>query len=544
MDKENVPPVQVLERVDKLLHQLSPPKLDAMQILNSVDQSHEKDLLWAKESPLPFEKTELRSNGNTQTIEYEFILPPSTDRQTTHNVHERPIAIRSLTPLLAKEEIKLLKLAAENYWSATSTESSSRFTYQRKGNSEAHLSDVVNFSKSHLDLQTGRNITELIEDLLMHRVYPWVREAFLSNEKNVDADELGLYVYDSLFIRYNGTEANKNISMGRRSNIQHKIGAGQPLHRDLGYVSVNIMMNDLSEFEGGGTFFENQMIFESLDFSSNTSIDPLKPSRAGHALAHLSSDRHSGAATMDGVRDILVIFVAAAEINSRNPYQQRKAPIWERAARLKTSARSYCNECFATDSDFENMKDELVCRILHHRLAIESMPDDGEAWHYLGMGLLECSNLMNDNIPFQYMTILDLAIECLEEGTKYTPFDARLYNNIGIAFGNKLSKLASTNALDEQMQKNIHSKINNAYQRAVSINSICARVGCDVSSDFERACLNFGLYLSRQDNFLRAIDILRYIESTDLSSEVPPARRRVLEDALDLLQFCRKQIKS
>jgi hypothetical protein len=52
-----------------------------------------------------------------------------------------------------------------------------------------------------------------------------------------------LFVYEAIVIRYNAT-AN--------SGAGHS-GAGQPLHRDLGMPSVNIMLNDDADFTGWGT---------------------------------------------------------------------------------------------------------------------------------------------------------------------------------------------------------------------------------------------------------------------------------------------------
>eukprot|EP00956_Cyclotella_meneghiniana_P005860 scaffold7663_cov68-Cyclotella_meneghiniana.AAC.9 len=306
-------------------------------------------------------------------------------------------------------------------------------------------------------------------------------------------------------------------------------GAGQPLHRDLGYVSVNIMLNDHSEFHGGGTFFERQLLSLSswnesyIETDPSRLVKPLKPLGAGHALAHFSSDRHAGAATTGGVRDILVLFIAAEVIQTGVDLFQR-TPRWEQSARLKAAARSYCKQCFPSGDGVENTNGELICRVQHLRLAIDAVPNDGEAFHYLGMALSE----------FEDSSSLDLAIACLQEGVKYTPCDARLYNNIGLVWEKKLVQCNSNNVSKIHI---IHDKIKSAYETAIGINSICTRIGCDVRIDFERACLNFGLYLSYQDDFQGAVDILERIQSnaTDLitggSETRSPERQRVNEDA-------------
>eukprot|EP00804_Cyclotella_cryptica_P007903 CCRYP_001453-RA/>CCRYP_001453-RA protein AED:0.34 eAED:0.34 QI:0/0/0/1/0/0/2/0/538 len=460
-DRNSVSSNQLLTQVDELLDRSSSPKLDPIQILNAVHQQHERDLQWAKESPLPLEKHDSSIAENSKAIcnpiEYDLVSVVDSDTHSNlHHIHHRPIAIRTKesTPLLHAREIQLLKFATESYWNdpLISVESSSRFTYQRKGNSEAHLAEIVEFSRNYLEQQTGRDVAALAEELLLNRVYPWVREAFLSNEQDIDAKELGLYVYDSLFIRYNGTEAIINAgvrsetdSIDGQSRRPNRIGAGQPLHRDLGYVSVNIMLNNPDEFEGGGTFFEQQLLTWNVTDFNNTSPcpGPLKPLGAGHALAHLSSDRHAGAATTEGVHES-----EGLDRSQSTALTRRRPPRWERAARLKSTSRSYCYECFASDSDTENaLIDLLTCRINHHRLAIDAVPHDGEAWHYLGMALLEYASLQVSSTPHTSIDndfTLDLAIKCLEEGIKYTPCDARLYNNIGIAWETKLSSNSAT----------------------------------------------------------------------------------------------------
>ena len=177
------------------------------------------------------------SETKEQTIEYE---PISVTTSSTESFPATTIALRTKpsTPLLIQNEITLLREAVETYWKhLSSTEnndasSKSRFTYQRKGNSEAHLSDIVRYyEQNHHGEEKQKQVSALIDKLLLDWVYPWVRDALLSKEDESNGD---LYVYDAIFIRYNATEAEN-------------IGAGQPLHRDLGYVSVNIMLNSVDD---------------------------------------------------------------------------------------------------------------------------------------------------------------------------------------------------------------------------------------------------------------------------------------------------------
>jgi hypothetical protein len=543
----------LLDKVDSLVScsDLNGQRMN-QSICTKIGIAVENDVLWAKESPLPFEnerKSHAAIGGNEPIIEYE---PISVTTSTTDKSSTKTIALRtkSSTPLLTQNEIQLLREAVETYWKhLTSSEkndasSKSRFTYQRKGNSEAHLSDIVRYCEQRFDGEKKQEqVSALVTKLLLDRVYPWIRDAFLSKEddSNGDNDDLSLYLYDAIFIRYNATEAEN-------------VGAGQPLHRDLGYVSVNIMLNSQDEFDGGGTFFEDQLLPVVLngDSCTPTYIHPLKPCSPGHGIAHYSSNRHAGSATVDGVRDILVFFVAAAAAAGR-------APKWEVAARLKSTARSYCNDSSSID-------EQLLCRVRHHRLAIEHVPSDGEAWHYLGMALLDYHNYevamqqqqqQNENCDCSF---LRLAISCLEEATTHTPCDGRLQNNLGIALERLLEYHQSSDSDDgmtlvdrSRLLDSLRGQIATAYDRSIQIHTLCNQVGCDVKADYESACLNYGLFLSKIDDFEGAINILSLVaanyevdeDTTDSGTTDASliARRRVLRDANNLLVFCRRQIQ-
>eukprot|EP00581_Thalassiosira_minuscula_P017619 CAMPEP_0183716888 /NCGR_PEP_ID=MMETSP0737-20130205/10640_1 /TAXON_ID=385413 /ORGANISM="Thalassiosira miniscula, Strain CCMP1093" /LENGTH=308 /DNA_ID=CAMNT_0025946215 /DNA_START=170 /DNA_END=1093 /DNA_ORIENTATION=+ len=268
-------------------------------------------------------------------------------------------------------------------------------------------------------------------------------------------------------------------------------------------------------------------------------VSPLKPLGRGHAIAHFSSNRHSGAATVSGVRDILVIFLAATTTTTKEEEQlasdttngnninlnKRKAPRWEYNARIKSTARTYCSKCCG-DSDESSMEDQLICRIFHHRLAIDQVPNDGEAWHYLGMALLDYHNYLQqqqrvaDAIQSENNSghVLEIAVSCLEEATKHTPCDGRLCNNLGIALERLLEyKVASETSSSQTatLMEQLHDRIRSSYQNSIMIHSTCERIGCDVAADYESACLNYGLYLSYQDDFGGAIDVLSRIVHSD-----------------------------
>jgi len=567
-------PKLLLDSIDEILTlQSQSLSISPSDILNNVNIQHEQDVAYAKSSSLPFENDNISMSGGDDykhMIEYETIPP--------NNNEEPPIAIQTPQSILNKDEIKLLTNACETYWNRNKEEtqsSKSRFTYQRKGNSEAHLSDVVQYHASQQqhgldtsDSQSCSSVEHLVNDLLLNRVYPWVRTAYLSNEEDISVDELELYVYDSLFIRYNATEASliDEGSQESRESVEadqeSRVGAGQPLHRDLGYVSINIILNSQDDFEGGGTFFEDQLLpiirsSSSDDQLYEAEVRPLKPKDVGHAIAHYSSNRHAGAATLKGVRDILVMFIAAATLNKQsttqpssssipstdNDFRIQYPPQWELNARIKSAARSYC-----TTHCSNNIEDQVICRILHHRLAIDQV-EDGEAWHYLGMALLDYHNHQqvesSSNEATNIEGTLELAISCLNVASEYTPCDGRIYNNLGIALERQQSS----------MREDLHSKIVSAYEKSIMIHSKCESVGCDVGADYESACLNYGLYLSKLDLFDDAIDVLSRIvggkfehqsmvtAEEDEMDAAGWARQRIRQDALGLLSFCKRQVE-
>ena len=72
------------------------------------------------------------------------------------------------------------------------------------------------------------------------------------------------------------------------------------IHTDNSEISVNILLSDPSEFEGGGTYFDDGIV---------TFLEK------GDALIHCGKTKHSGLEITKGRRYILVAF-----IHIHNPY--------------------------------------------------------------------------------------------------------------------------------------------------------------------------------------------------------------------------------
>jgi len=488
-------PNELLSSIDDVLLQSKLP-LDRSEILKRIDADQARDATAC--SSLSAEVDPSTPN----VIKYEWIHVQREGRQ-------HPIAIRTMgtNPLLDAPSIQRIRSAAERQWNDPSSGGTSRFTYQRKGNYEAHLDDLA---------REDSVMQVIADELLRNKVYPLIRDAFDSSDLNDDVESLRFCVYDSLIIRYNATEANS----GMGPDIV--VGAGQPLHRDLGLVSVNIMLNSDEDFFGGGTAFENQ-------FSDNVdSPAPLKPVGPGHALSHLSSERHAGARTTKGVRDILVMFITATNIH---PSAQSSAPRLERCARLKATARG------ESSSRFENAMDAALCRVAYQRLAVGDIPGDGEAWHYLGMALRDYHLAQaSDDVS----GVEQLSLDCLFHAAKLTPCDGRLYNNLGISLG-QLYMQRNHQTFFEQARQ--------CYEKSALLHRVGQVSGCDIGHEYDASILNHGLFLANLDRFAEAADVLaRATDITDfletkggssrVLTETEESHLRILQDADGLRRFC------
>ena len=424
---------------------MSDSKEECQAIVRQVDLDHEKDV---ESSGFSLEKQQ--GDNHNKVPSFERIL-----------VQGRPLAIRSTEALLSTDQRRGILQAAEKHWmdriALGGRTSSSRFTIQRPGNYELHTADLG-------------LCDSMINPLLQLQIYPWLREAF-SFHSNAS-----LCVYDSLVIRYNSTEAK------RHHQDDHK-GASQPLHRDLGIFSVNIQLSDPDLFEGGGTFFEHQLLLEddaTLNHHSAAEVpapQPLRPCQAGGALAHRSNERHAGAVTTDGVRDILVFFIMSTKASTL------------RGQRLKN--------CFPHFGQ-EHGHDIIFWRIQHHYLAARADPDDGEALLYIATALLEWTKTMPS--LHQQESLLQIAMHCLSGASDLCPCDARVWNNFGLTTGRLVHQHGRTE---------LTTQAEMAYKTCLTLLHRTSQAGCgEISLDIDACRLNFGLFISNLDRFDQAAELL------------------------------------
>lgn len=143
----------------------------------------------------------------------------------------------------------------------------------------------------------------LRDSLLPDVAWPFIAHAFHSLLNGAERDGSGP------FDEAGGADAQEARAALRVSDafvVKYDASAGQRQmapHRDGAVFSFNVALNDLDEYEGGGTYFRA--------LGRDGSVGVLR-SPKGHVLAHSSALMHAGAEVKAGVRYILVAFCTIA----------------------------------------------------------------------------------------------------------------------------------------------------------------------------------------------------------------------------------------
>ena len=131
-----------------------------------------------------------------------------------------------------------------------------------------------------------------LSQALHERFYPLLASRYgggrggAPGHARVTAESLRLY--DSLIIKYN---ASSELQRSQHSTT---------IHRDSSLVTLNVVLSPLSDYEGGGTYFEG--------------LRGVLQAEQGHAVCHASGAQHAGRRATAGVRWVLVLFVVAETV--------------------------------------------------------------------------------------------------------------------------------------------------------------------------------------------------------------------------------------
>jgi len=339
---------------------------------------------------------------------------------------------------------------------------------QYEGNREVHLDGLC---------KNDPALKERMDNILQEKIYPLVREAFKDQGDNGGhPPPLGaLSVYDSIFVRYNGDVARK---AGR-------IGASQPLHQDGGMYSVNIALNahkdddPVNGFTGGGTFLE------ALSVGDDETVR--RPASTGHALLHRTTQRHAGAPTTSGIRDILVIFLTARR--PETPINNEYTYGIETAMRLQTMAKELPREQCLRGLELARSYDPL----------------NSEMSYWLGVHLLQGDP--NDPSDERWEEICQ-GVQSFERSIVLNPADARAHYNLGMALSERHKYAMRTRRMHllPPPQEAAESLIN-ALETAIQLEIKCDEAGCSNGINIAEAFLTLGDFVLRLKNF----DLARYI---------------------------------
>ena len=263
--------------------------------------------------------------------------------------------------------------------------------------------------------------------------------------------------------------------------------------------SVNIALND--EFDGGGTFFDGLI---DNDFGEPVVQYPIAP---GHAVAHRSTQRHGGAPTSKGIREILVFFLTARRVGG-------SCSNVERSFYLKEMA------------EYEENSFKLQCL----QLATQQDPLDAEAHFWSAFYLLNGDPSYED---------VELGIDYLESAARLCPSDARTLVLLGSAYSTRWAMAREAGRLnlhcEEEMEKTVA-----VLTRALHLEKRCTAVGCNEDTNVAAALLILGEIFVDKERYHEAIQYLKKVETALEQHHCPQhIKSSMLASASELMDECK-----
>lgn len=264
----------------------------------------------------------------------------------------------------------------------------------------------------------------------------------------------------------------------------------------------------------GGTFFEALTIGD---------CDPIqRPIAPGHAIVHKTTQRHAGAPTTSGVRDILVIFLTCR----RPDTSERSSNTWgvERAMRLQSIAK-------------ELPRDKLIPCM---RLAKINDPTNSEVPYWLGVHLLQGD--MDDPSDERWAEICE-GVESLKLSTLLNPADARAHYHLGMGISTRHKYAMRTKRANLlPPPREAAESLMHAFETAIQLERICIRASCENGINLAAAFLTLGDFMARLNDFEKAIAFLLKVEDAVRESGDFQTNwaQSMLQEVSSLLDYCKR----
>lgn len=222
-----------------------------------------------KESDHPISETE-NIWDQLLLLNERIIPPPFTSND---------LARISLSPILSDSECKeIISECESHYWGW----GASNERYGTPKDRVGHMMKLEDLSRTY----------SLVNFELFPRLFPAIANAFPNIKTSPENFRLGA----CRVVKYDADEGRVELGM----------------HRDGLLITANIALNDIDEYEGGGTIVEGLPAYMT---------QPVKLKR-GHVLLHPGDVRHGGAPITRGVRYVLVCFIFDKSIVPHEKYCQ------------------------------------------------------------------------------------------------------------------------------------------------------------------------------------------------------------------------------
>jgi len=165
----------------------------------------------------------------------------------------------------------------------------------REALSIAHFANNASTFIAVKELPRARN---LLNHHLKRTLYPAIATAF-PNVKALESQHLR--VSGASIVKYNATAGQCRLAT----------------HRDGPLVACMVALNDLSEYDGGGTFIE---ALSGASLGQSGANERVLRRSTGHVVMHPGYVRHGGAEVTRGVRYVLVVWVFSAALVDYSHY--------------------------------------------------------------------------------------------------------------------------------------------------------------------------------------------------------------------------------